>query len=160
MTDIQSIIDDQAEARYLEQAIAESDTACAWTENYCLKHDVSKLGKKASKIYRDQYDHLQLPDDICRLAIKCYWIAQRTWEIKWAMDNATGQVPETKENRKHSETFECANVADGERGEVFYYFLGENRSLYEDHFDVALKLKLGLTQNNSDRMVDALLAVC
>ncbi len=130
-------------ARWLEQAVAESDAACAWANNYCLKPKVLHLGEKAGNIYSYYYSALfKFHDEICRLAIKSWWIAQRQWKLEWATFMATNEVIEGMENEYLPEKLEDFqnNYIDGDKGEAFYNFLGRNSFITTEHFSDALKL--------------------
>lgn len=126
--------DRNTQEKAFKQAIAESEIACVWLKDYFLKLEVEYLGSNISRIYKKYYCKLKCHDEITRLAIKCYWIYQRKLELKRDMDQAACQ--NDKINVKN-------NTYDSDEDmEYFYFFLGEEESLFDEYFCNELKLEV------------------
>jgi hypothetical protein len=135
--------------RCLNQAITESDTACVWLKDYCLKPDISNLGQKVSRTYRQIYSRYQQSVYVSRLAIGCFWIAQRKNELWWTANVEAGRISQ-EEGKKYAEVFEASCA--GNKGWAFFCSLldMEEREFLKDaftslHIDVAdILLAIGL----------------
>jgi hypothetical protein len=92
---------DEIDSRSYEQAVAESDAACAWVSNYSLKFDLPHLGVGINKRYCDIRNSTQEPDNLSRYAIKWFWIVRRKTELSWNMveaaDHTSGVFKEIME---------------------------------------------------------------
>ncbi len=123
----------------VDQAVIESEAACAWAENYSLKSDILNLGKKASETYRLHYEGLKEPNELIRRAIKYFWIVLRSNELLRAMDLTAARYSYV-EGRKYAEKVEASYAGNKEANEwVFWKDIVENKyvvtsnSAYDAH---------------------------
>ena len=120
-------------ARSVDQAVIESDTTCAWANNYSLKSDILNLGKRVSATYRLHYELLKEPNELIHRAIKYFWIVLRSNELLRAMDLTAARYSYV-EGRKYAEKVEASYAGNKEANEwAFWKDMVENKYVVQSN---------------------------